>query len=177
MTEREIIELMQDRDEQGAELFLKQYGPLMRYIIAPILENEHDVEECISEVSLKVWEKIQSYDEKKAGFTTWLTAITRNTALNRRRGMKTTEELSEDIRTGNGEPEEELLKRERKNRLYNALNGLSANDRALFYRKYYYMQSMAQIAREMGMTERAAEGRLYRIKIKLKKELGGVADE
>ena len=177
MTEREIIESMRKRDEIGAECFLREYGPLMRYIIAPILENEYDIEECISEVSLKVWEKIQNYDNRKAGFTTWLTAIARNTALNRSRGMKPTEELSENIKAGEGLPEEELLKRERKNRLSNALNGLSYNDRILFYRKYYYMQSMSQIAREMGITERAAEGRLYRIKQKLKKELGGVADE
>ena len=34
----------------------------------------------------------------------------------------------------------------------------------LFYRKYYYLQPTAQIAAELGMTERAVEGRLYRLK-------------
>lgn len=177
MTEREIIELMQNRDETGAECFLKEYGPLMRYIIAPMLENEHDIEECVSEVSLKVWEKIHSFDEEKANFTTWLTAICRNAALSRRRRNKPTEELSENLQSQENQPEEELLKRERRNRLLNALSDLKDIDKQLFYRKYYYLQPTAQIACELGMSERAVEGRLYRIKQKLKKTLGGEGDE
>ncbi|WP_417176253.1 sigma factor-like helix-turn-helix DNA-binding protein [Anaerotignum sp.] len=35
------------------------------------------------------------------------------------------------------------------------------------------MQSTAQIARELGMTERAVEGKLYRLKKKLRNLLGG----
>ena len=46
-------------------------------------------------------------------------------------------------------------------------------DRALFYRKYYYYQSTAQMAAGLGLTERAVEGRLYRIRKRLQKELGG----
>ena len=48
----------------------------------------------------------------------------------------------------------------------------------IIYRKYYYLQSTAQIASELGMTERAVEGRLYRLKQKLRKKLeGGVFHE
>ena len=57
--------------------------------------------------------------------------------------------------------------------LAKALSKLSQKDAALFYRKYYYMQSTAQIAAELGTTERAVEGKLYRIKKKLRKLLGG----
>ena len=35
------------------------------------------------------------------------------------------------------------------------------------------MQPIAQIARELGMTQRAVEGRLYRLKQRLRKALGG----
>ena len=54
-----------------------------------------------------------------------------------------------------------------------ALTALPQRDRLLFYRKYYYRQSTAQIAAELGTTERAVEGRLYRIKKALRKALGG----
>ena len=57
--------------------------------------------------------------------------------------------------------------------LLNALSKLSQKDRTVFYRKYYYLQSTAQIAAEMSTTERAVEGRLYRIKKRLRKLLGG----
>ena len=53
------------------------------------------------------------------------------------------------------------------------LERLPYRDRILFYRKYYYMQPTAQIAAELGMTERAVEGKLYRLKKQLRKMLGG----
>ena len=63
--------------------------------------------------------------------------------------------------------------REKLKAMKRAISGLSDKDRILFYRKYYYRQSTAQIASEMGMTERAVEGKLYRLKIQLRKRLGG----
>ena len=60
-------------------------------------------------------------------------------------------------------------------RLKAALGGLRDRDRQLFYRRYYYLQPLSQIAAEMGMTERAAEGRLYRLRQRLRQELGGDA--
>ena len=50
----------------------------------------------------------------------------------------------------------------------NLLDELSVKDKILLYRKYYYMQSTEQIAAELGLTQRAVEGRLYRIKKKLR---------
>lgn len=58
-------------------------------------------------------------------------------------------------------------------RTVRALSSLSRRDYLLFYRKYYYLQSTAQIAAELGVTERAVEGRLYRLRKKLQHLLGG----
>ena len=114
-----MIRRLLAREEAGMADLLLHYGPLMRYIIAPILPNPQDREDCLSEVTLRVWEKVQQYDQKRGSWSAWLTAITRNTALN------------------------------------------------------YYMQPTAQIAAELGMTERAVEGKLYRLKKQLRKMLGG----
>ena len=53
------------------------------------------------------------------------------------------------------------------------LGRLLPEERLLFYRKYYYLQTTARIAAELGMTERAVEGRLYRIRKNLREKLGG----
>jgi RNA polymerase sigma-70 factor (ECF subfamily) len=74
-------------------------------------------------------------------------------------------------------PEEEVLKKERQEVLVSALEMLSPKEKLMFYRKYYYLQSTAQIASELGTTERAVEGRLYRIKKQLRKILGGEESE
>lgn len=179
MQENTVERLLLEKNEQGMDALLLHYGPLMRYIIAPILQNPQDREDCLSEVSMRVWEKIGQFDGEKGSFHAWLTAITRNTALNhaRRASGSSAEELSESTPSPELSPEEALLKKERQEALKTALSRLSYKDRLLFYRKYYYRQSTAQIAAELGMTERAVEGKLYRVKKQLRKILGGEACE
>lgn len=179
MQENMVERLLLEKNEQGMDALLLHYGPLMRYIIAPILQNPQDREDCLSEVSMRVWEKIGQFDGEKGSFHAWLTAITRNTALNhaRKASGSSAEELSESTPSPELSPEETLLKKERQEALKTALSRLSYKDRLLFYRKYYYRQSTAQIAAELGMTERAVEGKLYRVKKQLRKSLGGEACE
>lgn len=179
MQENTVERLLLEKNEQGMDALLLHYGPLMRYIIAPILQNPQDREDCLSEVLMRVWEKIGQFDGEKGSFRAWLTAITRNTALNhaRKASGSSAEELSESTPSPDPTPEETLLKKERQEALKTALSRLSYKDRLLFYRKYYYRQSTAQIAAELGMTERAVEGKLYRVKKQLRKSLGGEACE
>lgn len=143
MQENTVERLLIEKNEQGMDALLLHYGPLMRYIIAPILQNPQDREDCLSEVSMRVWEKIGQFDGEKGSFRAWLTAITRNTALNHARKVSgsSTEELSESMPSPEPTPEEALLKKERQEALSAALNRLSYKDRLLFYRKYYLLLS------------------------------------
>lgn len=170
-----IAQLLQ-QDERGMEALLLHYGPLMRYIIAPIVPDPQDREECLSEVPMRVWSRIAQFDPARGSWNAWLTAITRNTALNFQRSAARhgdTQTLPEDAPSPEASPEEALIQAERSAAVHNALGRLSPGDRALFYRKYYYLQSTAQIASELGMTARAVEGRLYRLKKQLRRMLGG----
>lgn len=157
MREQEIIALIRVRDERGLSELLRHYGPMMRYLISPILPSEQDREECLSEAAMRVWDSIGSFDAARGSWSTWLTALTRNAALNRARQRKgaASEELSLDLPSPEPTPEEALLQKERQAELSAALARLSQKDRLLFYRKYYYMQSTAQIASELGMSVRA----------------------
>ena len=172
----EILSKIISRDESGITELNTRYGPLMRYIISPILEDEQDREECLSEVAMKVWDNIGSFDPEKGSFTAWLTAITRNTALNMARSSAKRSSLTElpaDGASGEPSPEETFEKAEQMRALRAAINRLDNKDRIIIYRKYYYLQSTAKIAAELGMSERAVEGRLYRARHKLKELMGG----
>lgn len=177
MSEQELIDLLLKRDPRGMDELLRRFGPLMRYVIAPILSDPREREECLSDVSMRVWERIRQYDSSRGGLAPWLSVLTRNTALNRARGLKqelSLEEVDPNTRSHGDSPEETLLRQERAQLLKRAMaEALSQTELTLFYRKYYYLQSTAQIAAEIGMSERAVEGRLYRIKNKLRERLGG----
>ena len=179
MREAEILELLESHDEQGMEELLTHYGPLMRYVIKPILRDKHDIEDCLSETAMRIWENFDTYDENKGSFAAWVTAITRNTALNmiRRKNRHPENEIEDEIESTEPTPEEIVLREERQRELRRALDLLSQKERNLFYRKYYYLQSTEKIAAEMGMTVRSVEGKLYRLKKKLRKMMGGDEDE
>ncbi len=175
METAELVGALRARTNASLDALKLHYGPLIRYVIAPILTDQRDREECFSDVLLRVWDRIGQYDPRAGSFPNWLSAIARNAAVDRARRMPPAgEELTEAIPSPEGSPEQELLRRERQQALYAALRQLSRSDQAVFYRKYYYRQSTAQIAAELGSTERAIEGKLYRIKRKLRRELGGV---
>lgn len=179
MHEKEVIELIKSRDEGGVAQLLTHFGPLLRYVIAPILSNESDREECLSECAMRVWERIDRYDPERGSWTAWLTAIARNAALNRARKMRAesdTCELDSDTPSREPTPEEALLLAEQKIALQKAIAALKPGEKNLFYRKYYYLQPNAQIAAELATTERAVEGRLHRLRKKLRRELGGEGD-
>lgn len=173
----ELIQAVTERQSGALERFQTTFTPLLRYIISPILPDERDREECLSDVLLQVWEAIDSYDPQRASLTTWLTTLARNAALNRRRSNQRRQEsdpLDETVPSSAESPEQSAIKAETARALWNAVGRLDHRDRDLFLRKYYYYQSTAQIAAELGLSLRAVEGRLYRIRKRLQDELGGV---
>lgn len=181
MDDRELVALLKKREQKGLEELTVHYTPLLRYILTPILADPREREECLSDLYLLVWEKIGGYDRTKGSFPAWLSALARNTALNRRRdrGRRSpdTGELDEAMADPRPGPEELVLRKERAMRIQQAVCRLSAGDQNLFYRKYYYLQSTAQMAAELSLTQRAVEGRLHRLRKRLRKELGGELDD
>lgn len=174
MNQAELINDLIKRTDGSLEQLKLHYGPLIRYVITPILPDARDREEVFSDILIRVWDRVDQFDSNHGSWTNWLSAIARNAAIDRaRRNPPAGVELTETIPAPNSDPEKELLRKEKQKALHMALNSLESSYKALFYRKYYYRQSTAQIAAEFGTTERAIEGRLYRIKRKLRKVLGG----
>ena len=177
MDDGAILALLHARDEEGVSALLERYGGLIRYVATGVLRDPRESEECVSDVCMKLWQVPERFDPEKSSLATWLTAVTRNAALTRLKAASRQDERQSVLEEGQADagpgPEEQLLRRERAEDLRRALERLSQKERTLFYRKYYYLQSTAQIAAELGMSARAVEGRLYRLRQKLREMLGG----
>ena len=171
--DEKIIELIRSSKDKGIMLMQQQYSGLMHYIVGGILQNESDIEECISDICIKVWQSIESYSSEKGKFSTWLTVISRNTALNYMKRKYTDHDELKEETADTSSVEDDVLRRERTEELKCAIRTLSLEEQHIFYRKYYYLQLTSQIAAELGMTERSIEGKLYRLRKKLQKKLGG----
>lgn len=174
MNEHEIVQLIIARDRQGVEEFLKRYGALVRYVAEPILEDHDACDDCLQEVASRVWEHIDSFKEERGSFKSWITAITRNHALNMKRSLKSNqsyEELDTELKDPGAGPEEIAIRNASAAALKAAVDSLPRMEKLLIYRRFFYNQSIAKIAAETGLSERAVEGRIYRIKAKLSEML------
>lgn len=85
MDERILMEKIAGGDEAALHALLRQYGPLIRYVLRPILTDERDREECYADISLKIWQTAGSFDGEKGTLKAWLAVLSRNAALNRAR--------------------------------------------------------------------------------------------
>ena len=102
----------------------------------------------------------------------WLSVTARNRALNLLRSRRETVPLAEDVLILSGDgPQQELESREAASLVRAALSTLEREDRELFVRRYYYGQTVARAAEEMGMNLSTAKSRLRRGRERLKEAL------
>jgi hypothetical protein len=88
MEDRDIIKLFYERSEQAIVELSRKYSRACRQIAFNILRNEHDVEECLNDAYLKVWNTIPPSDPES--LFSYVCLATRNTAIDRLRSAKAT---------------------------------------------------------------------------------------
>jgi len=157
---------------------------LLYYVIRPIVGDENLVDDCFSVVTEIILKNYDRFDGQKGQLTTWLTRVARNGALNFVQNRKYSmtaggEEDAADMAAlaDTKTPEDYLIEKENLEELKKALAGLDRLEAQILLRKYYYMQETRQIGAELGLSERAVEGRLYRIKKKMMKKMGGLSHD
>ena len=177
MEDKKIIDLFFSRSEQALTELAARYGSLLHSVAAHILSAAEDQEECVNDAYLGTWNSIppQRPDYLKA----YVCRITRNRALKRWRynsadrrcrEFETTLEELEEFLPGT-DLEQEWTARELGRELNQFLSELSQEDRSLFLRRYWFSDSVKEIASERKMTENAVSVRLLRLRGKLKKHL------
>ncbi len=180
MEDEKILCLIRQNKEKGLEELQKKYHYFIEYLLWGVLgKYPQDMEECLNDIMLKLWNNLKSYDSNKASLKTYITHIVRNTAIDRIRKInrdesyidKNMDMMQENFReNGSSKSAEEIVfTREDKQILIAELEKLSTLDKEIFLRKYYYLQRVEQIASEMNRSEKSIEGKLSRIRKKLKK--------
>ena len=175
MDDQALIRALQAGERAALRRTMEVYAGYTSAVLGNTLRGQasrEDLEELLSDVFLSLWRSREGLDPEKS-LKSWLAAVARNRAVDFLRRKKETHPVPDGLPDPAPGPEEQLLQKERIQALERALSALSARDRNLVYRKYYYLQSTARMAAELGLTERAVEGRLYRIRRKLQKQLGG----
>lgn len=81
--DKKIISLIKLKKEEGLSLLYKKYASAINGIIIRIVKDARVSEEILQKVFLKVWNKIDDYDEEKSQIFTWMRTIARNMAIDK----------------------------------------------------------------------------------------------
>ena len=179
MEDHAIIELYWQRQETAISETAAKYGPFLLDLARNILRSHPDAEECVNDTYLRAWNAIPP--QRPSAFKLWLGRITRNLSLDRwrraradkRRGDET-EILLGELDTCLPAPrdvESHLDDRETAAVISAFLRALSHQNRVIFLRRYWYGESIAQIAGALGCAEGKVKSSLFRTRGALRETL------
>lgn len=177
-TQKRILDLLNARSEQAIEEMKTHYGGLCSSIAGRILDSREDVDEIINDTFLSVWNSIPP--NQPLSLPAYISRIIRRNALNRleynrAKGRNEAMTLCMDelelVYPAGRSPEETLESKQITQVINGYLATLSRQNRIIFVRRYYCMDSTAQIAELTGMTDTAIRSRLLRMRAELRAKL------
>ncbi|MHA7057709.1 RNA polymerase sigma factor [Aquimarina sp. M1] len=87
MQPKELIAQLQQKNEKAFQRIYEMYAENIYGVIYNILRDETLSEEVQQDVFIKIWNKADSYSEKKGRFFTWMLNIARNAAIDKTRSV------------------------------------------------------------------------------------------
>lgn len=174
MDDEQILMLLWNRVESAIDALRAKFGKPLHRIAMNILADPQDAEEAVNDTYLALWDAIPPARPKPLG--AYVYKVGRNTALKllrtrsaQKRSSRyelSLDELS-DILPG-GTLEEQLDARFLGQAIDRFLDTLDKESRILFVRRYWFADSIRDIADDRGLTPGTVSVRLHRIRSRLK---------
>ena len=171
-----IIDLYWERSESAIDETSLKYGNYCTKIAINILQNREDSEECVSDTYLKAWDAIPP--QRPAKLSAFLGRITRNLSFNRFTARNTQKRGGTNIELLLSELEECIPSDSSVEADYEAgqtariidafLASAKPDNRIIFVRRYWYADSITEIASRFDMSESKVKSILFRTRNKLK---------
>ena len=171
MDDPAIVELYHRREERAIAESDKKYGGLCRSIALRLLGRPEDAEECVNDTWHAAWNQMPP--ERPRALGAFLGRITRNLSVSRWRrdhaqkryeGMEVLLSELEDCVPAPGTVEGDFDRRQLARAISAWLDGLAAEDRRLFIRRYWYGDPVKELAAARGEGANTLSQRLLRLR-------------
>ncbi len=174
MEDKKILELLWNRISSAIDALAAKYGQRLYLTAMNILGNHHDAEETVNDTYLALWNAIPP--QRPDPLAGYVHRTGRNIALKRLRSDSaqkrnssydlSLDELADVIP---GDTLEDLLDaRELGRAIDRFLDTLSQQNRVIFLRRYWFGDSVMDLANSQALTPNAMTVRLSRLRAQLK---------
>lgn len=176
MKDEKIVALYWERNEDAIRETSQKYGAYLSKITYNVLSDFEDSEECVNDTYLKAWNSMPMH--KPNILSCYLGKIARQLSIDVFRKKHTVKryaseyaislcELGDSFSDGST-PEQELDAIALDDAINTFLHTLSEDARNTFIGRYYFFDSLKNVAAYCGMSEGTVKGMLYRTRQALK---------
>ena len=178
LEDSKIIELFFDRSEEAITELSEKYGKVCKSVAENILNNQRDSEECVNDAFLAVWNTIPP--QKPEHLLSYVCRIVRNLAIKKYHANTAQKRNSiydvalDEIKEcfpSLVSVEDEIESGEFSKVIDRFLESMDKQNKILFVRRYYYSDSIEELAELFRTSKHNISVRLSRMRKKLKKYL------
>ena len=173
MEDLQIIELYFDRNERAIKETDRKYGRLCFQVAKNLLWNREDSEESVSDTYMKTWQMLPPH--RPTYLYAFLAKLCRNFALGKLDWKAAAKRKAEVVSLTDEmalcipdqRKEAEVAAKEIGRAMNVFLENLSQESRVIFLRRYWFCDTIAEIAERYGISESKVKMRLHRTRTQL----------
>lgn len=177
INEDNFIQELKRKNEKALEYAVDAYGNIVYRVVCSVLnslENSGPIDECVNDIFMSIWNNIDSFDEQKGRFKSWLTAVAKYKAIDYNRKIsrqETAEDIDEHKLSSLDNTENIIISHENKKELLSLIHSLKDMDKEIFIRRYFMYEDIDSIAKYFNMSRSSVDTRLSRSRKYLKEKL------
>ena len=162
MNDEKVISAIRNRDEIAISEVITRYSRLLWKTAGAVLNqigSVQDIEECVADTFICLWEHPDRYDPRRGKLKTWLSIVARTQAVNRCREITKRRIVSLDDASFLYQADilDGVLQQEAQHKLTASINALEEPAREILIRRYYYEQKPKEIARALHMNVKTGQ--------------------
>lgn len=174
--DEDIVRRVKAGERHLFEVLMRRHNPRVYRVARSIAADEAEAEDIMQEAYVRAFTHIDGF-EGRAKFSTWLTRITLNEALGRRRSARPFAEADlEAMKDRSDSPEESIASAQIVALLERAVAGLPEHFRVVFVLRAVEQLSVREVAEVLGIAEDTVKTRYFRARAALKDALSEHAE-
>ncbi|CAN5540452.1 sigma-70 family RNA polymerase sigma factor [soil metagenome] len=157
ISDTELLQRISTRDDDALSLLYDRYSGLAFSLAYRLLGDRGQAEDVVQEAFLSVWRRAATYDAERGQARGWLVTITRNAAIDRRRGRfrhehdeRNVDDYAYHLSSGSEQVWSVVAQKLDQERVRAALEELPLDQRRILELAYFQGLTQAEIAEQTG---------------------------